>query len=59
MKFRKLLSFFICLLLVLSLLCSCKTKNKNIEDEPKPQAKSYYEFFDTVSVIMSYKNDTS
>ena len=32
--------------------------DKGKKDEPKPQAKSYYEFFDTVSVIMSYKNDT-
>lgn len=59
MKLRKLLSFLLCLLLITSLICSCKTNDKNKKEESKPQAKSYYEFFDTVSVIMSYKNDST
>lgn len=38
-------------------LASCTPSVPEIE-EPKTKARSNYEFFDTVSVIMSYKGDT-
>lgn len=56
MKIKKLLCFLLCFFLITS-LCACNTDRTKKDDEPKPRAKSYYEFFDTVSVIMSYKND--
>ena len=52
MKVKSLLCAILCAALILLSLCSCK------EAEPKVQAESYYDFFDTVSVIMSYKDDT-
>ena len=50
MKIKKLLCLLLCLLILTSLLPACA--------EPSPKATSYYEFFDTVSVIFSYSNDS-
>ena len=50
MKFKKQICLLLCLLFSTTLLFSCK--------EASPQATSYYEFFDTVSVIFSYRGDS-
>ena len=49
----------IALLLSAALLCATLTActPDNTPSDPSPQAKSYYEFFDTVTVIFSYRND--
>ena len=52
---KKLLSILLCVAVIASILSSCG-KNGN---EPKTQSKSYYEYFDTVSVIFSYKGDSA
>ncbi|MBE6610483.1 MAG: FAD:protein FMN transferase [Ruminococcaceae bacterium] len=48
---KRILLLLISLLAVSSLLCSCS------EPQPQTQAKSYYEYFDTVSAVFSYKGD--
>ena len=50
MKFKKQICLLLCFLLSATLLSSCQ--------EPSTQANSYYEFFDTVSVIFSYSGDS-
>ena len=52
MALKKMFSFAMCLSLILLTFASCKEK------EPTVQAKSYYEYFDTVSTVLSYKGDT-
>ena len=62
MNIQRLISLLLCLLLVLSMLPSCGTSDTTTPanvDPASPQAKSYYDFFDTVTVIFSYKNDTA
>lgn len=54
MKNLKLIALLLSFSMLLFALCSCKAA----KEEPKTQAESYYEFFDTVSVIFSYKGDT-
>ena len=49
---------------LLSLLCvlfvaACEQKAPDATPEPQTQAVSYYEYFDTVSVIFSYRGDSS
>lgn len=51
MAYKKILSLLLCLCLLAFPLVSCKK-------EPRTQSKSYFEFFDTVSVIFSYREDT-
>ena len=53
MAYKKLLSTLLCLILLLVPLSSCKK-----EKEPEIQAKSYYEYFDTVSTVISYAGDS-
>ena len=54
MLIRKIISVLLCFYMLLLCMTSCNVGNK----EPDTQAKSYYEFFNTVSVIFSYKGDT-
>ena len=49
---KKIFSFVLCLVFVLLPLTSCKEKEQAV------QAKSYYEYFDTVSTVLSYKGDS-
>ena len=57
MKLKRILCAILCLTLSLLMLSSCNF-SQNSGKEAEPQAASYYEYFDTVSVIFSYKNDT-
>ena len=52
MTCKRIISFLLCLSFCLPTLASCKKK------EPTVQAKSYYEYFDTVSTVFSYKGDS-
>ena len=56
MKFVKSLSLLISIFILFVSLVSC-TPNNDIK-EPQTQAKSFYEYFDTVSVVFSYKGDS-
>ena len=59
MSIKRLLSLFLCLCLLPFSLASCKNQgNAQNTKEPKSQAKAYYEFFDTKSIIYSYKGDS-
>ena len=60
MKMKKITikQFFIFLILSATLFSSCTTL-PIIPREPQTQSKSYYEYFDTVSMVISYKGDTS
>ena len=58
MKIKKITSLFLCVALLSSLLLSCKNPTEQPIEEPKTQATSYYEYFNTVSVIMSYRGDS-
>jgi thiamine biosynthesis lipoprotein len=62
MKFKGLLFSLIALTIALGLLVSCSFSSilpSDKEKDPETKAKSYYEFFDTVSVIISYKGDSA
>lgn len=52
MTCKRILSFLLILTFCILPLASCKEK------EPTVQAKSYYEYFDTVSTVLSYKGDS-
>jgi thiamine biosynthesis lipoprotein len=52
MMVKKILSFVLCLSFILLSFASCK------KEEDKVQAKSYYEYFDTVSTVLSYKDES-
>ncbi len=54
MKIIKLIALTLSFSIFLFAFCSCKPS----KEEPKTQAESYYDFFDTVSYIFSYKGDT-
>ena len=56
MKFCKIISYCICATVLLSFLTSCATQGEI--QEPSTQAKSFYEYFDTASVIFSYAGDS-
>lgn len=57
MKIFKYWSLILCLSLLLCALFSCSPSES--ADEPKTQGKSYYEYFDTVSAIFSYRGDSA
>ena len=61
MKMQKNLSFLLCLFVLIFSFCACKPQ-KEIEEpqkkDPPSQAKTYYEYFDTVSAVFSYKGDS-
>ena len=54
MKIKGWIAFAISLVISVLALSSCAKK----AEEPRTQAKSYYDFFDTVSVISSYAGDS-
>ena len=54
MKTKRLAAVASCLLVLVAALASCGGR----VEEPQTQARSYYEFFDTVSVILSYAGDS-
>ncbi len=51
---KKLITAMLALCIALIPLCSCRGGTEKIE----PQSVTYYNFFDTVSVIYSYKGDS-
>lgn len=53
MKIKALVCAVVFALLSFGILVSCS----QVQKEPQTQAKSYYEFFDTVSAVISYKGD--
>ena len=55
MKFKSLLCAVLCIGICLTSFISCNLWEK----EPEVQAESYYDFFDTVSVVFSYKGDSA
>ena len=55
MKNRKIMQLFICIILSATLLTSCAPEA--LIPEPQTQAQSFYEYYDTVSVVISYKGD--
>ena len=63
MKIKALISLVLCVAISLSTLASCMpdvfSDTGKDGGEPQTQAKSYYEFFDTVSVVISYKGDSA
>ena len=54
MNKRRFAAILLFLAMILSTFSSCKDTN-----EPQMQAKTYYEFFDTQSLIFSYSGDSS
>ena len=57
MKIFKYWLLILCLSLLLCALFSCSPSES--ADEPTTQGKSYYEYFDTVSAIFSYRGDSA
>jgi hypothetical protein len=60
MNIRKAISWLLCVASLLFVLSACDIPQKD-EDikEPETQARSFYEYFDTVCVVMSYKGDSA
>jgi len=56
MKIKAFVCALLCALISFSALFSCAPTAKK---EPETQAESYYEFFDTVSTVISYKGDSA
>ncbi len=56
MRLVRYLSLFICLLLALGTLFSCSSPSE--PSEPQTQGTSFYDYFDTVSAVFSYKGDS-
>ena len=61
MRFLKHISVFLSLILLLVTFSSCvpSTVDQSISEEPKTQGKSYYDYFDTMSAVFSYKGDSA
>ena len=60
MKIRKAVIWLICAASLLCMLSACDTSDKGETiKEPETQARSFYEYFDTVCVVMSYKGDSA
>ncbi len=59
MKIKRFFSLLICLILLVSVFSSCTPPTDPSIREPETQAKSFYDFFDTVSVVFSYKGDSA
>lgn len=60
MKIKRLIALFLCaVLLTAASSCNRQGNASDLSDDPKPQAKSYYEYFDTVTVVFSYCADDS
>ena len=59
MIFKKILYVVLCLSLVLITFGSCIETDGGKVNDPEVQTKAYYEYFDTKSVIYSYKGDSA
>lgn len=61
MRITKLFSAFLCFMFLLGALPSCAPSNidSKPENEVKTQGKSYYDYFDTMSAVFSYKGDSA
>ena len=61
--FLKNISVLLCLAVLLTSLSACVKPSGNEQgaspEEPKTQGRSYYDYFDTVSGIFSYRGDTA
>ena len=57
MWLKNVLCALLCVVISLGALSSCNKSDPEIVD-PEVQAKSYYEYFDTNSVVMSYAGDS-
>ena len=59
MNLKRSIAILLCAVVLACSLTACKTQGtSDPSGDPKPQAKSYYEYFDTVTVIFSYCNDS-
>lgn len=59
MLLKKIICSLACICVFMSTLISCTPQgNNSAGKDPDVQTKSYYEFFDTVSMIISYKGDS-
>ena len=59
MKIKGFVSAVLALILILGIFTSCIAIPQKKDEQIQTQAVSYYEFFDTVSVVMSYKGDSA
>lgn len=57
MKIKKTLSLLVCFFILVLSFSACTPKEEPQKQDPPSQAKSYYEYFDTVSAIFSYRGD--
>ena len=58
MKLRRAIALLICASLLLCMLSACDVAEQaSTIEEPDKQARSFYEYFDTVCVVISYKGD--
>ncbi len=57
MNIRKIICAVLLVFAVFGSLVSCQGENP-VGENPKTKARSFYDFFDTVSAIMSYKGDS-
>lgn len=62
MIFSRYISIILCLALVLCSLFACKKEDNTTTpqiNDPQTQAQSYYDYFDTVSTVISYRGDSA
>ncbi|MBR2926530.1 MAG: FAD:protein FMN transferase [Clostridia bacterium] len=59
MRVLRSVSLLVCACLIAGALLSCASPSGKEPQEPKTQAKSYYEYFDTVSTVLSYAGDSA
>ena len=58
MNIRRILGIAICIPLLLCIFSSCDLFNKEA-NEPDKQARSFYEYFNTICTVISYKGDSA
>ena len=58
MNIRKIVAAFLFVTVLICTLTSCDVKLPSDINEPEKQARSFYEYFDTVSVVISYEGDS-
>ena len=60
MKLLRTIALLICAASLLCMLSACNISDNDKDiKEPQTQARSFYEYFDTVCVVMSYKGDST
>jgi thiamine biosynthesis lipoprotein len=57
LKIKKIIALLVCFFILALSLSACTPEEEPSKQDPPSQAKSYYEYFDTVSAIFSYKGD--